>query len=443
MGRIQGKTSHTWLPPALFLMMASLAGSKRWIHHFPKATADGLFYPAVLGSGVTLGSWMASPKEKGKRICLSFLGLGGVFVITPSIAKLLIGKQDLNHVASMRFVALQGVLFGGVEVVCLTPQQTPPPRGRHREIHESKTLGCLTVEEMNRNPHFIRGFDKMVKGPWIEKKLRDVCAEKAHFVDSVITDNNYELLDLNLLLQEREAHLPKVMLVNNKMHYSVVVYEPSENKIYRFNSLSTETNFLEARVIAAMKEVFVEVEEVVSNKKTPQKEQDGWSCAFFDWYFLEHFLAGSSMEDIDAAPLLQESLARRLATYYEDLRRELVEIPADYQFFYQMSLEDKDVIGLKNLMQVACRKGWEDREDSRQKITAKTQIECILIRLWILQEGDPDTFRKLVQAMENFTDSQRRFLDLALSGMEWQREAATKLLYSTYYEIKGHPISPD
>lgn len=143
----------------------------------------------------------------------------------------------------------------------------PPPGGRGKPIVESTALGVISLEEMNADADKVRGFTKMVQGPWLERQLRQVCNDKAHFVDSVVTQDNYEILDLDLLLTENTDETPKVVLVNHHMHYTLVVYEPKEKKIYRFNSKFAEDNDLETKIIQKMQQLFdLEEKDVIRNK---------------------------------------------------------------------------------------------------------------------------------------------------------------------------------
>lgn len=288
----------------------------------------------------------------------------------------------------------------------------------------------------------------MVQQPWLEKQLEALCFEKAHFVPGGITDVTLELQrpHLDAVLTENKENTPTVMLINNKRHYSIVVYDPREKKIFRFNSLSMDDNAVEQVVIQKMQELFT-VREVVRNQTAHQIEADGWSCGFRVMRFLEHFLNGSSMEDINATPIPQKVLARKLSDYYHFLFDEFIKPPEKFEFFFESSLADKPVVQLRNMMQAACRKGWDNKLDDRSFLANQHQIECILIKLWLKDQEKPGTFAVFVQAMgrgkDPFQENHRRFLDQALRRMEWTRQAIVNQLYSTYFKETGHAISPD
>ncbi|MGE0832770.1 MAG: hypothetical protein AB7N99_08990 [Simkaniaceae bacterium] len=315
--------------------------------------------------------------------------------------------------------------------------------GRSKPIVEDRTLGDITVEEMNQDPYKIRGFDKMVQGPWLQKQLRDYCQGKASFVDAVICQDMIRFLDLDHALTENEDGLPKIVLINNKMHYSVVVYDPADQHIYRFNSLSTEVNPLEEQVINKMKALLPVQGEVVSNQRPHQKDADGWSCAFRVKYFVEHFLNGSGMDDFDAAPLPPESLARRLSAYYHFLKDEMTKIPQEFVLFYQVSLDEKTPQVLKNLLKIACRNGHQAKQELRKITEARGQITCILVKLWELEQQTPGSMLDCVKEMGDFNDNQRRFLDGTLNQMDWQREGISGLFRQVYLDYHKHVISPD
>jgi hypothetical protein len=317
---------------------------------------------------------------------------------------------------------------------------------RGKPIREDLSLGDISLVEMHSDPYKIRGFDKMVQQPWLEKQLEALCLGKAHFVPVGITDEDQELLDLDELLTENQEPIPTVMLINNKRHYSIVVYDPRDKKVYCFNSLSTVGNPLEQKVIQKMEALF-EVEEVVRNKAAHQLKADGWSCAFRVMRFLEHFLDGASMEDFDRAPIPEQVLARKLSVYYHFLAEEFVKPPVGFEMFFNITLDDRTVIQLRNLLQTACRKGWEKKEEEASFLTNQQQIECILIKLWLMEQKQPGVFREFVNEMGKgqaiFSSNQRNFLSQALTRMEWTREAIVNLFTSTYFKETGEPISPD
>ena len=179
----------------------------------------------------------------------------------------------------------------------------------------SLSLGGTSAEE---------GFDRMVKQPWLEGQLKILCEKKAHFVPGV-ADDVLKLLNLDELLTENQKPIPTVVLINNKMHYSIVIYNPKEQIVYCFNSLSITGNDLERVVIERVQALF-EVKQVVRNKEVHQlkAKEDTWSCGFRVMCFVEHFLDGASMEHFDATPISEQDLARRYAIYNDFLLQELV-----------------------------------------------------------------------------------------------------------------------
>lgn len=433
-------------PPALFFVAVYFAGSKRLVQYFPGATPEGLAYSAAMGSVAVIGGNLAHKKgdAEWKRAGFIIAGLALSTILRPHVAKALIGRADLNLKASFRLAIVEGVLVGGVEMYVMSrgPSQLPRDSVRNKEIHESRVLGGISIHEMNRDAHQIRGFDKMVQEPWLLKQAQELCRGKAFCVDAIINVSLHEILDLDLLLSENTEKTPTVMVVNCKNHYSIVVYEPTEKRIYRFNSLTTEVNVYEQKVIDAMQRLFP-VDEVICNKKTPQKGVDGWRCAFEVLYFLEHFLAGSSMDNVDAAPLPMESLARRLDVYYNFLKGVQCAIPKSHRMYFDVVLDDKPVKQLKNFMQNACTNGWVKKSEGSSVLEHQKQIECILIKLWMMEQKKRGTFQEFVDEMGEFTTNQRRFLDGALNRIDWAREAISGHFRHVYYETMRHPISPD
>jgi len=446
MSRIQEQSMRSLVPPALFFLAVYFAGSKRLIQYFPGATQKGLAYSAAMGSVAVVGANLAHEKgdAEWKRAGLVIGALALSTIMSPHLVKELVGCADLNLKASFRFAIIEGVIVGGVEMYVSNRELPQPPKDsmRDKEIHERRTLGGISLIEMNRDKYQIRGFDKMVQEPWLLQQVGELCREKAFCVDTIINSSLHDLLDLDRLFSENTQEIPTVMVVNCKSHYSIVVYEPTEHRIYRFNSLTTEVNVYEQKVIDAMQKLFP-VEKTVCNKRTSQKDVDGWSCAFRVLYFLEHFLAGSSMDNVDAAPLPAESLARRLEVYYDFLNGVQCAIPERFKIFFDFVLEDKSEKQLKTLMQNACTNGWVKKDIMANTIEFEKQIECILIKLWMREQKKRGRFQVFVYEMYDFTTSQRRFLDGVLNRIDWSREAISTRFREVYYEIQGHAISPD
>lgn len=339
------------------------------------------------------------------------------------------------------------LIMGKVCTVVEKKDPPPPPGGRGKPIVESRELGVISLEEMGDDPNKVRGFTKMVQGPWLEKQLKQVCDGKAHFVDSVVTQDNHELLDLDRLLTENTNETPTVVLVNHHKHYTLVVYEPKEKKVYRFNSKYAEDNVLETKVIQKMQGLFdLEDKDVIRNKHLSQGEDDGWSCAFQVIYFLEHFLNNSSMDDMDHAPIPQESLARRLGTYYEFLLEEQNKVPNGYEAFYETNIQEADTERLAFLLNRACVEGKKlkgaDQVEQRQNF--RKQIECILVRL-SREENSKATMLELFRTLkggEELFRKDRIFLADTLKEQEGSRGAIVDLFYTTYNEHYRHVLDP-
>jgi len=446
MSRVQEQTIRSVVPPALFFVVVYFAGSKRLLQYFPEATQKGLAYSAAMGSVAVIGANLAHKKgdAEWKRAGLVIGALALSTILRPDVAKTLIGRADLNLKASFRFALIEGVLVCGVEMYVINRGAPNPPGDSMRDkvIHESRGLGGISVGEMNRDLFQIRGFDKLVQEPWLLKQAQELCRGKAFCVDSILNISLHEILNLDLLLSENTENTPTLMIINCKNHYSIVVYEPTEKRIYRFNSLATEVNVYEQKVIDAMQRLFT-VDEIICNKKTSQKEVDGWSCAFRVLYFLEHFLAGSSMDNVDAAPLPAESLARRLEVYYNCLKDVQCAIPKGFTMFIDVVLDDKSEKQLKHIMQNSCTNGWVKKSEGGSVLEYQKQIECILIKLWMMEQKKQGTFKNFVDEMGDFTTNQRRFLDGTLTRINWSREALSNRFLSVYYETTGHPVSPD
>ena len=179
-------------------------------------------------------------------------------------------------------------------------EEEDPLKGREKPSLPKKDEDFIpieiSVEELYQDSPNVRGFDKLVQEPWLEDKIKKLCGDRACFVGK-INDNNYKRLNLSRHFAKNiePDTLPSVMLVNNKQHFSVVVYCPKDQKVRCFNSLSGKVNPIEKQVITAMKKYFT-VNGNLRNKNCPQqgKEGEGWSCAWQVLYFLESFLRGDS-----------------------------------------------------------------------------------------------------------------------------------------------------
>jgi hypothetical protein len=372
-----------------------------------------------------------------KRAGLIIGALALSTTLRPYVAKVLLRRVDLNFTASFRLALIEGFIVGSVEIFVIgmrpVPQPQRPRPERNKKIHESLELGGITVIEMLQEPHKIRGFDKKVQGPWFLAQIREHCRGKAYCANSIITNLNRDHLDLGPLLAG-DRPTPTVMLVDNGDYYSVVVYEPSEKWIYCYNPVSTNQSLSETKVIDKMQELFT-VGGTTRNENTSQKVLEGWSSAFRVAYFLEHFLQGSSMDNVDDARLPLESLARRLDVYYKFLYSSQCSIPEDSQPYFE-ALEGESVEALKDRMQGACTNGWDDAPKFA------SQIECILVKLWETEQKSPGTFTGFAGEMNNFTVDERGFLSEILEDIGRQKGAIVNRLQGAYFDLYGKTIDP-
>ena len=440
MRRIQEQIIRSVLPPAFFAVAVYFAGSNRLVRYFPGATQKGLAYSAAMGSVAVIGANLAHKKSDSewKRVGLVIGGLALSTILRPYVAKALLRRIDLNFKASFRFALLEGLIVGGVEIYVIGKRPLLPSLREHpsrnREINESLELGGISIIEMLQDTHKIRGFDKKVQGPWLLDQIQELCRGKALCVGSIITASNRERLDLAALLAG-DRPIPTVMLVDNGDYYSVVVYEPNEKWVYCYDPVSTDQSPNEQKVIVKMQELFT-VYGVIRNKNTSQKVLEDWSSAFRVTYFLEHFLEGASMDNVDNARLPLKSLARRLDVYYHFLYDSQCSIPEGWQLFYDGALEGQSVEQLKNLMQNACKNGWDDAP----KFT--NQIKCILVKLWAMEQEKRGTFTNFVREMREFTEGEREFLGTILGEIEGKKGAIVNRLNEAYFSLYGQTIDP-
>ena len=441
MSRIQEQVIRSIIPPALFAAAVYFAGSNRLIQYFPGATQKGLACSAAMGGLAVMGGNLAHKKgdPEWKRAGMIIGGLALSTILRPYVVKGLLRRVDLNFKASFRFALVEGVIVGGVEIYVVGRRPLPAPPREHpprdKEINESLELGGISVIEMLQDPHKIRGFDKKVQGPWLLDQMQETCRGKAFCVGTIITDANRERLDLDALLAG-DRPIPTVMLVDNGDYYSVVVYEPNEKWVYCYDPVSTDQSPNEQKVIVKMQELFT-VYGVIRNKNTSQKVLEDWSSAFRVTYFLEHFLEGASMDNVDNARLPLKSLARRLDVYYHFLYDSQCSIPEDWQLFYDGALEGQSVEQLKNLMQNACKNGFDDVEKF------SNQIQCILVKLWAMEQEKRGTFTEFARAMENFTEGERGFLSMILEDVGGTKGAIVNRLNEAYFSLHGKTIDPE
>jgi len=428
------------MPPALFAAAVYFAGSNRLIQYLPGATRKGLGCSAAMSSLAVIGGNLAHKKSdpEWKRAGMIIGGLALSTILTPYVAKGLLRRVDLDFKASFRFALVEGLVVGGVEIYVIGRRPLPPPPRerppRNRKINESLELGGISVIEMLRDPHKIHGFDKKVQGPWLLDQLRETCRGKAFCVGTIITDLNRERLNLGALLAG-DRPTPTAMLVDNGDYYSVVVYEPNEKWVYCYNPVSTDQSPNEQKVIVKMQELFT-VYGIIRNKNTSQKVLEDWSSAFRVAYFLEHFLEGSSMDNVDAARLPLQSLARRLDVYYRFLYDSQCSVPEEYQPFYE-GLEGSSVGQLKDLMQNACTNGFGDVEKF------SNQIQCILVKLWETEQNSRGTFTNFAREMRAFTEGERGFLNMILQDVGRTKGAIVNRLNEAYFSEYGRTIDPE
>jgi hypothetical protein len=439
MSRIQEQVIRSIMPPALFAAAVYFAGSNRLIQYLPGATRKGLGCSAAMSSLAVIGGNLAHKKSdpEWKRMGRIIGGVALSTILTPYVAKGLLRRVDLDFKASFRFALVEGLVVGGVEIYVIGRRPLPPPPRerppRNRKIHESLELGGISVIEMLRDPHKIHGFDKKVQGPWLLDQLRETCRGKAFCVGTIITDLDRERLNLGALLAG-DRPTPTAMLVDNGDYYSVVVYEPNEKWVYCYNPVSADQSRSEQKVIAKMQELFT-VYGIIRNKNTSQKVLEDWSSAFRVAYFLEHFLEGSSMDNVDAARLPLKSLARRLDVYYRFLYDSQCSVPEEYQPFCE-GLEGNSVGQLKDLMQNACTNGFDDFEKF------SNQIQCILVKLWETEQKSRGTFTNFAREMRAFTNDERNFLSMILEGVGRAKGAIVNRLNEAYFDEYGQTIDP-
>lgn len=268
----------------------------------------------------------------------------------------------------------------------------------------------------------------MAQEPWLEKELQKICKDKAHFVESTFNVDMKDKLDLEKLFKENTKNIPTVVLINHNQHYSTILYDPNIKQIIRFNSKFSNYNPLETEIVKKMETSF-KCEHIRS--LPDQSQKDGWSCAFHVTHFLEGFLSST-----DPTPLCEEVLLSKFKSYYEDLLKQLV-IPPD-SIFYQL-IENYSLDQLLNCFTNALPIGVDKSIKNDQKI----QIECILIKLWMLQQKDPATFNTFVKKLDQLTPNQRRGLDQVLNEVDWLRQALASLFRESYIKEYQQVISPD
>lgn len=128
--RIERRDVIAYGTPLLFVGTALLAGSKRLIKHFPGASQKGLFCSAAFGSVGVIVSGLKNSEDDDdyNRRVYTIAGLALTAIAAPTMAKILIGRVDLNFKASLRFAFIQGLVFGAVDFSSsFMETDTPPP----------------------------------------------------------------------------------------------------------------------------------------------------------------------------------------------------------------------------------------------------------------------------------------------------------------------------
>ena len=121
----------------------------------------------------------------------------------------------------------------------------------------------------------------------------------------------------------------------------------------------------------------------------------------------------------------------------------LVKIPIGGEVFFNFILKDKSVIDLKKIMQMACKNGLRNKQNS---FAYQQQIECILLKLWLMDPQSSEKFIEFVKHMYDecspFSLPEREFLFQALMRMEWTRELIVTRFTSIHFEQTGETILP-
>lgn len=168
MSQVQNNTALNYIQPLLITGIAYLAGSKRFIQHFPGASQGGLALAGGLGSLFAYGSQKAvAHKWPGKEesFLLSFARVSTAFGIstlaTHFIAKSLKGRVNLSLPAAGKFIAVEAALTLGLAGVShyQTSKSTSPPKPKGSAKPDGKDK--KTPEELLQADHA-----KYAKGDW-------------------------------------------------------------------------------------------------------------------------------------------------------------------------------------------------------------------------------------------------------------------------------------
>lgn len=110
---------RAFINTATFISIAVLVGSTRLIQYFPGASTKGLLLSAGLGSTTVLGNELLfSEKGSDQNRCICVIAcLALSAILTPTVAKKLTGRTDLNLRASFRFACIEAGIFGVLEAL--------------------------------------------------------------------------------------------------------------------------------------------------------------------------------------------------------------------------------------------------------------------------------------------------------------------------------------
>ena len=169
MSQVQNTLLHNYVQPITVVAIAYIAGSKRFIQHFPGASQGGLCLGAVLGA---IGA-LASPKllrtKKDEPHFYSFsriaacLSLGTLFAYAS--VKSLTGRLTLSLPASFNFIGVEIVaagIFAGMSLLISKPQadeKKPHPISTERDkpkeppthTKDGKLLNKLGIDPVFRH----------------------------------------------------------------------------------------------------------------------------------------------------------------------------------------------------------------------------------------------------------------------------------------------------
>lgn len=118
MEQVQNKFIYAFTPLVLFSAAAYLAGFKRCIQHFPKATEEGLILSGIFGGIAIAGNRICEDplKEKPLKRHLCLLGsLAICAALAPHVVNALNSSAKITRVASFRFAAVETAILYALE----------------------------------------------------------------------------------------------------------------------------------------------------------------------------------------------------------------------------------------------------------------------------------------------------------------------------------------